>query len=192
MYAAFWAEALPAVIAAGAVEPMEIWKAVKKRFGLSEDRKDAFYAALSQARRNRLIAQKPDGTYFLPYRLPGTAKAAAPSRSHHKKKDAPPQRSAPKYPTFPWTAAIKEAIGLGADEPKAIWESIQRKHSLPDERKKTFWVALPYARRHGHVIYKNGKYSLPAPVVDSTTLLHEGVTSGRQPPWQVSGAIQEK
>ncbi len=135
---------------------------VKKKYGVPENRHDAFYSSLSMARRNRLIAQKPDGTYFLPYRLPGTAKAAAPSRSHHKKKEGPAARKANKYPSFPWTAAIKEAIGLGADEPKAIWESIQRKHDLPEERKKTFWVAMPYARRHRHVIYKNGKYSLPA------------------------------
>ncbi len=160
----FWAEALPAVIAAGATEPLAMWKMVKKKYGVPENRHDAFYSSLSTARRKKLIVQKPDGTYFLPYRLPGTAKAVAPRRSHHKKKEGPPQGSAPKYPSFPWTAAIKEAIGLGADTLDSIWESIQRKHNLPDERKKTFWVAMPYARKKGHVIYKNGKYSLPAVV----------------------------
>ena len=113
----------------------EIWKIIQRKHRLPENRRAAFYQGVLQTLKRGLISRLGND-YYLPAK-------PAPKRSHHAKT---------KTDKFPWTSAIVEAVALGATTSQAIWESIQKKHNLPQAKRQTISVALPYARRKGYVI----------------------------------------
>ncbi len=107
-----WNDVIKEAVAAGAHRSGQIWRAIQKKYNLSEDHHPPFYQALGRALKIRVVRRK-GGEYYMRDGHAAPKKAAKPER---KIKDM----SGPSGVRGLWAEALPAVIAAGAVEPLAM------------------------------------------------------------------------
>jgi len=139
----FWDQEITEAIETGAHTSGEIWRVIKQKHNLTEEKHPPFYQGLAHARNRGLLARK-SGRYYLPPRPKPRASA---------------EPAAPGY----WDGLIIEALGAGGRLPTGdIWKIIKKQHRLPEDRRAAFYQGVLQTLKRGLISRLGNDYYLPA------------------------------